>query len=151
MLPNPWFILGSVALVLASFFAGDWHGHSDANRTHQIEVAKLNEKARVQEEQRQEIVNAKDTQYQLEQKNAKAQIATLTDDLASHRVRLFIATRGIQASGDAGAASTDRTEARAELDPEAAQRIVSITSEGDDAIRQLNACIDLYNEVRNAR
>ncbi|MEK7424648.1 MAG: hypothetical protein AAB131_12530 [Actinomycetota bacterium] len=39
-------------------------------------------------------------------------------------------------------------QARAELDPAAAIELVGITSDGDDAIRDLNRCIDAYNAVR---
>lgn len=40
-------------------------------------------------------------------------------------------------------------ETRAELDPAAAERIVAIGNDGDAATRELNLCIDLYNEARN--
>jgi prophage endopeptidase len=39
-------------------------------------------------------------------------------------------------------------ETRAELDPEAAITLDRIASDGDEAIRELNALIDLYNELR---
>jgi prophage endopeptidase len=50
---------------------------------------------------------------------------------------------------DATAAGSDRHETRAELDPAIAEDLETIASDGDDAIRQLNSCIDSYNDVRD--
>lgn len=41
-------------------------------------------------------------------------------------------------------------QARAELDPATADRVLTITRDGDSAIRDLNACIDRYDTVRAA-
>ena len=46
------------------------------------------------------------------------------------------------------ASGTGAGEARAELDPAAADDLVSIATDGDIAIRKLNYCIDQYNAVR---
>ncbi|QNK67750.1 lysis system i-spanin subunit Rz [Variovorax sp. PAMC26660] len=46
------------------------------------------------------------------------------------------------------AAAGEPAEARAELDPAFAAAVAGITSDGDLAIVDLNACIDRYNEVR---
>ncbi|ATD63696.1 lysozyme [Janthinobacterium svalbardensis] len=50
---------------------------------------------------------------------------------------------------DSTAASGDRQQARAELDLAAAAALDAIASDGDAATRQLNACIDAYNLVRD--
>lgn len=39
-------------------------------------------------------------------------------------------------------------EARAELNPEAVERILSVGRDGDKAIRNLNTCIDMYNKAK---
>ena len=52
-------------------------------------------------------------------------------------------------TADSAAAGGDRHQARAELEPEAAADLDAIASDGDDATRQLNACIDAYNLIRN--
>jgi len=44
-------------------------------------------------------------------------------------------------------ASGDSIQATAELDREVAKSIVAITDQGDANTRQLNACIDAYNEA----
>jgi len=68
------------------------------------------------------------------------------DALRRGAVRLSIPTRPVEPAASAPAG--DVPEARAELDPEAAVRIDRIANEGDAAIRDLNALIDWYNEVR---
>ncbi|WP_286762259.1 lysis system i-spanin subunit Rz [Pseudomonas sp. UBA2047] len=51
------------------------------------------------------------------------------------------------ATGSTTASGLGHAEARAELDPAAAERIVAIANDGDDAIRQLTA---LQDYVRTA-
>ena len=50
---------------------------------------------------------------------------------------------------DSAAAGSNRQQARAELDGAAAAALDAIASDGDAAIRQLNACIDAYNLIRD--
>lgn len=52
-------------------------------------------------------------------------------------------------AADSAAAGGDRQQARAELDGAAAAALDAIASDGDAATRQLNACIDAYNLVRD--
>lgn len=68
-------------------------------------------------------------------------------------VRLSIpvaaAAPGAAACGAAPAAAAgDRHEARADLAPETGLALTAIADDGDDAIRQLNTCIDAYNGAR---
>src|SRR5450830_2153714 len=114
------------------------------------------------------LVRATDEARQREQDAAKAQqdranqLMKERDDARTDRdhfiagvrsgaIRLSIpvVSRDADASSaDAGTVAGNRNETRAELDPEAAQFLDAIAGEGDDAIRQLNACIDTYNNVR---
>ena len=74
-------------------------------------------------------------------------------DVRSGAVRLSIpvvACRANAASTDPAAASGDRHETRAELAPEAGAALAAIADDGDDAIRQLNSCIDAYDIARGA-
>lgn len=90
-----------------------------------------------------------ENQLLLERKNAADETAALRRDLAAGRVRFSapVVCRAQPASGSA-AAAFEPAEARAELDPSVGTDLVAITSDGDDAIRDLNACIDRYNDVR---
>ncbi len=76
-------------------------------------------------------------------------------DVRSGAIRLSIPVAGNCPSAGAGpadsaAAGSDRQQARAELDGAAAAALDAIASDGDAATRQLNACIDAYNLVRDS-
>jgi len=71
-------------------------------------------------------------------------------DLRAGRVRLSVPVKAAACpagDGDPAAAPRDQ-ETRAELAPEAAAAIAAIGRDGDDAIRDLNKCIDLYEAAR---
>ena len=75
-------------------------------------------------------------------------------DVRSDAIRLSIPVAGHCPGAGAGPADTaaagdDRHQARAELDRTAAAALDAIASDGDNATRQLNACIDVYNLVRD--
>lgn len=87
-----------------------------------------------------------DTQHTQERERANQTNASLRADVATGKRRLSVLAASC-AAGSATAAGLGHAEARAELDPAAAERIVAITNDGDDAIRQLNA---LQDYVRTA-
>lgn len=88
---------------------------------------------------------------QLDTDNTKV----LTDVQAQHKVQLARIGAGAQrlsvpakcpvVRASPGPGRVDDAEARAELDPAASQRIVTITNDGDEAIIALNALIDHVN------
>jgi len=86
-----------------------------------------------------------------EQTHAKTERDRFNDDVRSGAVRLSIPVAGGQcaAIADSTAAASHRIETRAELDPATAAALDAIAGDGDDATRQLNACIDAYNRVRD--
>ncbi|MCE0854016.1 lysis protein [Pseudomonas asiatica] len=87
-----------------------------------------------------------DTQHTQERERANQTNASLRADVAAGKRRLSILATSC-AAGPATATGLGHAEARAELDPAAAERIVAIVNDGDDAIRQLNA---LQDYVRTA-
>ncbi|WJR24946.1 lysis system i-spanin subunit Rz [Pseudomonas asiatica] len=87
-----------------------------------------------------------DTQHTQERERANQTNAGLRADVAAGKRRLSVLATSC-AAGSATAAGVGHAEARAELDPAAAERIVAIANDGDDAIRQLNA---LQEYVRTA-
>lgn len=96
---------------------------------------------------------ARTKQLNEELTDAKADRDRYMADVRSGAVRLSIPIAGGCADGGAGAANpaaagADRHQARAELDLAAAATLDAIAGDGDDATRQLNACIDAYNSVR---
>ena len=93
--------------------------------------------------------NAKiaDISRSLADTQAKAAQASkaLNDKLASGAVRLSIPVASCSNMSNDSTSAQGNTEARADIDAGAAQSLVSVTQRGDQAINQLNACIDSYN------
>ena len=86
-----------------------------------------------------------------EQTHAKTNRDRFNADVRSGAVRLSIPVAGGQCAGpaDSAAAAGHRHETRAELDAATATALDAVAGDGDDATRQLNACIDAYNTVRD--
>ena len=86
-----------------------------------------------------------------EQSHAKTDRDRFNADVRSGALRLSIPVASGQcaATADSAAAAGHRHETRAELDPATAAALDAIAGDGDDATRQLNACIDAYNLVRD--
>jgi prophage endopeptidase len=137
-----------VAAIIGSYFWGHHKGHTLATLEQEAVIAKLNEEARAKEQAHTEAINDIATQLTKEKQNAKAANDNYRAAVRAGTERMYVNVRPVQAGPSATPATGDRNEARAELDPATAEELVGITSDGDDAIRQLNACIDAYNELR---
>ena len=74
---------------------------------------------------------------------------TLRDNLFSGAVRLSIPVASCSNVSNDSTSAKGNTEARADIDAGFAQALVSVTQRGDQAINQLNACIDSYNALEN--
>ena len=122
-----------LCLVLA-FFAGK----------HQARVEIQEEVTRI-ENQMQTAADEAADKLQKEKQSAKSKIDQLRADVATGAVRL-----SVRASCSAASAAGD-SETRAELDGETAQSLVAITADGDEAILELNACIDFYNKIKEIK
>ena len=141
-LMNPWVIVGVLGLVLSSYF----YGHHAAYVEQEAEIARLNGLEREKEKQMQDMATTHAKNLERANKNAKAEVTKLQSDLSNGQLRFTART----VSTCQNTTSADgNTESRAELDPEVSQALVAITADGDNAIRQLNACVDIYNEMRN--
>ncbi|WP_368857197.1 lysis system i-spanin subunit Rz [Pseudomonas sp. 32_A] len=95
----------------------------------------------------QRLLAQLDTQHTQERERANQTNASLRADVATGNRRLSVLTAGLLAAGSASATGLGNAKTRAELDAAAAERIVAIANDGDDAIRQLNA---LQDYVRTA-
>ena len=82
---------------------------------------------------------------QLDKANAQKVFDRLDADLRSGALRLSVRTT-TQPGGDHSAAAGP-VQARADIDPADAAALVRITEDGDNAIRDLNTCIDGYAQV----
>lgn len=91
---------------------------------------------------------------QQDQDHAKTERDRFNADVRNGAVRVSIPVAGGQCAAvtdsvHTTAAGGDWRQARAELDPATAAALDAIAGDGDDVTRQLNACIDAYNTVRD--
>ncbi|WP_330508312.1 lysis system i-spanin subunit Rz [Pseudomonas putida] len=89
----------------------------------------------------QRLLAQLDTEHTQERERANQTNASLRADVATGKRRLSVLAKCPVVRADANP-GVDAAEARAELNPAAAERIISVGPDGDDAIRQLNALID---------
>ena len=150
---NPWVILGIISMVLTSFGGGYWKGTDAERQRQQIEIARLNQEARETEQRMAAMANTYAQTLRKANDAAKTKENKLRSDLASGDRKLYVpvtTTCPVPASTDSPAPSGN-TEARAELDGRVAQALVDLTSRGDQAIRSLNTCIEIYDEMRSKK
>ena len=126
---------------------GWWSGNRIARleKDHAEVVLKAEQDARKKEQAMQAEHDALAKKYKKEKKNAQTEIDRLRNRIRAGTVRLSVATRSGAVSSNPGTATG---ETRAELDAQTADDLVAIAADGDDAIRELNLCIDQYNAIR---
>ena len=124
-------LIGCLAL---AFFAGK----------HQARIEIQEEVSRIEAQMQVAAADAAD-KLQKEKQSAKSKIDQLRADVSSGAVRL-----SVRSSCAATSASGD-SEARTELDGQTSQDLIGITADGDQAIIELNACIDFYNNLRGIK
>ena len=150
---NPWVMLGIISLLFTSFGGGYWKGADAERQRQQIEIARLNQEARETEQRMAAIANTYAQTLRKANDAAKTKENKLRSDLASGDRKLYVpvtTTCGVSTTADSPAPSGN-TETRAELDGRVAQALVDLTSRGDQAIRSLNACIEIYDEMRSKK
>ena len=151
---NPWVMLGIISLLFTSFGGGYWKGADAERQRQQVEIARLNQEARETEQRMAEVANTYAQTLRKANNVAKVKEDKLRADIADGALKLRIPVKTpvcpVSASADSPAPSGN-TETRAELDGRVAQALVDLTSRGDQAIRSLNACIEIYDEMRSKK
>ena len=122
-------IFAFVLVLVVVFYAGH----------HQAYLEQQEEINRIVAERAIEAAKAAE-QLHKDKEDAQQKINQLRADVATGAVRLSIR------SSCSAASATGDSEARAELDPKTADDLIAITADGDQAIIELNSCIDLYNK-----
>ena len=84
-----------------------------------------------------------------EAKNAKLENDRLRTSVRNGTLRLSVPTSALCATTVSGNTGTRFAEKGTELDAETSLNLLSIANDGDDAIRELNLCIDQYNAVKS--
>lgn len=134
--------------LIAGWLANGWRLNAQIEATeaeHAQALQKAEQVARAKEQAWQAAHDALAKKYEKEKENAKTEINRLRGRISAGTVRLSVPARGCAVSENTG---TGTGETRAELDPETANDLISIASDGDAAIRELNLCIDKYNELK---
>jgi len=123
-----------IACLLMAFFAGKYQERQEIKA----------EVTRIESAMRDEAA-ATTAKLEKEKRDAEIKVNQLRADVAAGTVRL-----SVRASCSASTAAGD-SEARAELDPKTTDDLIAITADGDQAIIELNSCIDFYNNLRNVK
>jgi hypothetical protein len=148
---NPWVLLGILMAVLGAFSSGYYKGNEDENARQQAEIASLNAEARVKEQALVQAVNTQITQLLKVENNAKIQIAKRDAAISAGTLKLRIPVQApvcpVHTAPDAESSSRPDTRT-AEIQPETSRAILAIGDEADTTVRKLNACLAIYNQVR---
>jgi len=148
---NPWVMFCIIFAVGAAGTGGYTKGvHSEQDRQKLI-IAALNEEARQKEKALVAAVNTTATQLTKAQNESRLLSQKRNADIESGVLRMRIpikaASSTVPTCGDTTAPTGNSTQATAELDPKTLRDLISITDQGDENTRQLNACIDSYNQL----
>ena len=147
-MPNPWMIIGVIFVVLGTYKYGTYAGYKERDAEMQAEIARLNDESRQKEQKLAQDLNNTSSQL-LEANNAISQKQSALDRaISAGRVR-FPSSSCVQAAASTATASGNQTEA-SESERETLRLIAQLAAEGDRAINELNACIAVYNQVREA-
>ena len=149
-LTNPYVLIGLVLALFGAFYRGYMVGEDAENQRQQIEIARLNAEARQKEQALVAAVNTQATELVKAKNEAKSTSDRRNADIDSGALRLRVkAECPVSVPNNPAVASGNSTDTTAELDRETAKALIAIAEDGDNAIRQLNACVKAYEELRN--
>ena len=145
--------LALLLLAAVTFFAGVWHEQERAavvERAAMTALAQAKAKVNAAETALASAHLKIDADRVKEKQDDKKTIDALRADVRSGAISLSIATRAIRAGAASAGPFPGAIETRAEIVPEAAVALIDIAADGDDAVRDLNACIAKYDAVRRS-
>ena len=150
--PRPWLALALAAAVLFCVVKYKDAIHQVDKLTAQIEKDKAEATATARENEKlmSRSLAAIATTHQKDMQDEKNKRDNFIADVRTGAVRLSIPVKACPARTGTNTATGpgNSPETRAELTPEAGAALAAIAADGDDAIRQLNACIDSYQAIR---
>jgi len=148
---NPWVMLALICAFLGVGAFSYSKGEDAEFDRQQIRIAKLNEESRQKEQALVSAVTTTATQLVKANNNAKLQTQKLHSAIDSGTFRLRLPVKAtscpVHTASDTPIASGDSSQEGSELDATTAKTLIAITDYGDEAIRQLNACQDAYENV----
>jgi septal ring-binding cell division protein DamX len=138
MLPSPWLILGVVFALLGVYGYGHHEGYKEKSDEDAAVIASKNEEMNQAKEKHDVELNK--AKQALVTKN-KQYVDAIHD--GSLRLSIPVSSQVVCSSSTSGDG-----QARVELDGSVSEALIAIAGEGDQAIIELNSCIDRYNSVR---
>jgi hypothetical protein len=126
-------LIAALCLVMV-FFAGRHQARQEIQEQVTRIESKMVEASREAEEQLKKERQAHETKT-----------SSLKSAVADGSLRLYVRT------SEPSCSTSGATENGAELDRQVAQDLISIASDGDKAVIQLNSCIDLYNNIKEIK
>ena len=148
---NPWVMLALICAFLGVGAFSYSKGEDAEFDQQQIRIAKLNEESRQKEQALVSAVTTTATQLVKANNNAKLQTQKLHSAIDAGTLRLRLPVKAtscpVHTASDTPIASGDSSQEGSELDATTAKTLIAITDYGDEAIRQLNACQDAYENA----
>ena len=133
-MPNPWMILGAIALAVSAYFYGHHEGYAQKETEDALEIARLNG-----------VMNKQKDEQDAKDATVKQEFETKLSGIIVSRPRLFVP---VTSKGGCATTSSNDGKERAELDGQTVEDLIRLVAEGDRAIIELNSCIDRYNQVK---
>jgi hypothetical protein len=133
-MPNPWMILGAIAVAVSAYFYGHHAGYVLKETEDALEIARLNKE-----------MNAKKDEQDAKDATVKQEFETKLSGIIASRPRLYIP---VTSKGGCATTTANNGQERAELDGQTVEDLIRLVAEGDRAIIELNSCIDRYNQVK---
>lgn len=143
---NPYVILGFLVALAGVYGYGHHEGYAERESEMQAQIAKLNEESRAKEQ----IMNNKLNDKVSELRKAKDAVSQKQSNISSliDAGKLQFPTSCVQPTESSRSAAGNSDSSSAQPDRQALKDIVSIATDGDKAIEQLNSCISAYNLVK---
>ena len=137
-------IIGIVLCFLGVYYVADHHGYQRRVVEDQVEIDRLNGEARAKEQ----VLNEKIGKNQLLLRKAKDELKTKQADINARIDTGELRLPTSCAVQTASSAATSDGNQGSQSDRQAIKDIVALTTEGDQAILERNACIVQYNQVK---
>jgi hypothetical protein len=144
-LPNPYIILAFVCALVGVYGYGHHQGYEQKSTEDAVEISRLNAESLEKEHRVADKFEQINSQLRKAKDEIKSKQASINSRIDSGELRLP-SSCAVQPTTDT--TSGDGSQA-SESDRQAIKDIVAITTDGDSAIKDLNACITKYNEVRD--
>jgi hypothetical protein len=151
---NPYFWVAAASVCLACAFGGYEYAQKGIDEERAVAKAALdaaNKHAQEVTDERNTAVSKISSDLATAQAKADKAAKDLASNIATGALRLSIAgSCGGKLPNDPTLTSSNN-QGQCNIDPGAAQSLVGLTQRGDEAITKLNACIDAYNALGEAK